>query len=123
MLAQNFKAAEALGITNEEVEALIKVLGMLERGECDRFSMSRVRHECGSPSCMLGWAQSVLGDRDALTKNGGIYGKTDALEDLFFPKSRLLPDAYPSDQATAALALRNYLTLGEPHWGEVLKAY
>jgi hypothetical protein len=123
MLAQNFMPATALGTTDAELEALIKVLGMLERGECDRFSMSRVRHECGSPSCMLGWAQSVLGDRDALTKKGGIYGKTDALEDLFFPKSRLYPEAYPSDQATAALALRNFLTLGEPRWAEVLKAY
>lgn len=44
MLAQNFKTPADLDLPNPEFEALVKVLGMLERGEIksDHFDMSMI---------------------------------------------------------------------------------
>lgn len=66
MLAQNFKTTADLGITDAEIEALIKVLGMLERGELKRakttkekgtnlFHMGEWGYGCGTPACIGGY--------------------------------------------------------------------
>lgn len=59
MLAQNFKSADALDISNAELAALIKVLGMLERCElvdveqntdCNNgFNIGTQGKGCGTP--------------------------------------------------------------------------
>ena len=61
MLASNFMAPSALGISEVEFDALVKVLGMLERGEIpdDQFTMRRIQHPCGTPACLCGWANHV----------------------------------------------------------------
>ena len=76
MLAQNFKTAETLGISDCEVEALIKVLRLLECDELiyvpyqkarkfkgtNGFNMSfgvsdEATQHCGSIGCIAGWAR------------------------------------------------------------------
>src|SRR4051812_45274855 len=75
MLAQNFKSATDLGIEDAELDALIKVLGMLERQEFvhvesvwDRtkpngFNMGATQSKtaCGTVACMGGWANIISG--------------------------------------------------------------
>jgi hypothetical protein len=65
VLAQNFKTAKELGLADAEVEALVAVLGMLERGDIARaeFHMGHFRHECRTPSCISGWAHHISGGR------------------------------------------------------------
>lgn len=108
MLAQNFKTPTALGISDIEFESLVKVLGMLERGEIEKeqFDMRDVWHPCGAPACLIGWAGHVSG-RELFTGRRS--------QDLFllFASRRATP-------AQAAIALRNYLTTGEANWAEAL---
>src|SRR5690349_3894016 len=61
MLAQNFMKPEALGISESETAALIRVLGMLERGEIgeQHFDMSFYQSHCGTIGCICGWANFV----------------------------------------------------------------
>ena len=132
MLAQNFKTPTELGITDIEFDALQKVLGMLERGEIlpapetavfDRrhgpetptmFRMTSVwgYAECGTACCLMGWAQHVANDRDLFMSWEGR-----SVEPLFFPL-----DGYCAiisrNPEHGAIALRNYLTHGEPRWSE-----
>jgi hypothetical protein len=131
MLAQNFMAPAALGITDEEHSALVRVLGMLERGELEHcqlgsktyprmgFNMRMIMAthpdaDCGSIGCILGWARYVSGDRTML------HNLTPQIRELFTMGS----DQWKRDilPAQAALALRSYLTCGEPRWDEALAA-
>ena len=129
MLAQNFKTAIDLGITSAEHDVLIKVLGMLERGELvhDRRGTGRLPNgfnmdhwgsqtECGSVGCIYGWCRFV-GKSDMLFEKEPPAVKrlfrVDHLHDEVKQWSDITPDQ-------AASALRNYLTLGEARWGEVL---
>jgi hypothetical protein len=136
MLAQNFKTAVELGISDAEVEALIKVLGILERGEVEHvvpsllvgpqpdysagytghFNMIRVatREDCGTVACILGTARLLCGlhlfpEWEAMS----------SLKSLFWPfrLGTFFRDIIP---AQAAIALRNYLTTGAPRWEEAL---
>lgn len=65
MLANNFMTPSALGISDVEFDALVKVLGMLERREIpdDEFTMRRVQHPYRTPACLCGWANHVSGGR------------------------------------------------------------
>ena len=65
MLANNFMTPSALGLSDVEFESLVKVLGMLERGEIaeEQFTMRRVQHPCRTPACLCGWANHVSGGR------------------------------------------------------------
>jgi hypothetical protein len=66
MLAQNFKTATDLGISEVEQDALIKVLGMLERNDFARgesFNMGwwyQHSNTCGTVGCIAGWAHHSL---------------------------------------------------------------
>jgi|ERR1700722_2093707 len=132
MLAQNFKTATDLGIEDVELEALIKVLGMLERGEIKApppkanfgstpnpniaptmFCMSFIKAggECGTAACILGWAQIVADNDDIFEVTKG------PCEALFYPYDEAIRCRNP---AQAAIALRNFLTFGEPRWHEAL---
>ena len=124
MLANSFMKAEALGITEAEVAALVHVLGMMDREElrdtqADRdergFCMSSWPnlHDCGTPACIGGWASRLLGYDWSLKDDGTAPGA----HDLFFPTGA---DWRAISMAKATIALRNYLTTGEARWAEVL---
>lgn len=132
MLAQNFMAPADLGISNAEFDALTTVLGMLERGEIKKtpakaqftsmfgdernllfFDMDGTasEYDCGTAGCILGWAWHVnpeLPDR-------GFHGGS--IQSLFLPKGAARKCRDPQK---AAIALRNYLTSGDPRWEEAL---
>jgi hypothetical protein len=123
MLAQNFMRPEALGISDKEFEALVKVLGMLDRKEIapEDFRMDVVR--CGTAACLKGWCQTVSLDRDMF------YGCWDDRSSTCRPAglNRLFGYAGSATsqnptRSQAAIALRNYLMTGEPRWSEVLAA-
>jgi hypothetical protein len=129
VLAQNFKTAQELGLASEEVEALVTVLRMLERGEIAReeFHMGHFRHECRSPACICGWAHFVSRGQafcELSTRYGPImlYRRLGrSARDLF----RLTEGRGAGGEISptqAALALRNYLTHGEPRWAETAAA-
>jgi hypothetical protein len=133
MLAQNFKAAADLGITEPQKEALMKTLVLLETGklthspigEDDIFRAGSHKftghfnmhtwareHDCGTIACIGGTAELV----------GGVvfgYGDTNKpLHNLFEPRAidwQLWQFITPLQ---AAVALRSYLTTGDARWDE-----
>lgn len=129
MLAQSFKTADDLGISKVEQEALIKVLGMLERGdlidvsfgtECDNgFNMGTSGEGCGTPACIGGWAANLMGISQLDYLNRYSYSKSyrnPALYELFWNETA----CETAKAADAATALRSYLTTGEARWDLVL---
>lgn len=135
MLANNFMTPSALAISDAEFESLVKVLGMLERGEIpdEEFTMRRVQHPCRTPACLCGWANHVSGGRAfPLDAKPGPTIFSDvtyaprwremprALRDLFAYGGRAVDPVYTATASQAALALRSYLTRGEPRWAEAL---
>lgn len=135
MLAQNFKTAEELFIGENEREALIAVLGMLEREELvhDRrktgistngFNMEcwyrqvyEPAHKCGTVGCIGGWAETI--------GKFSFDDLTEGLDELFHPGcvvGDVGVDYAHITTANAATALRNYLTNGAAKWAEVLRA-
>lgn len=129
MLAQNFQTPAALGISGVEFEALVKVMGMLERGELKHcgggnpetqkikmgFSMSTAQCDtaCGTAGCIGGWAASVMGINPIVYVHDNDH--CPGLYSLYwgYPRSNVTPEQ-------GAIALRNYLTHGEPRWAEAL---
>lgn len=118
------KTPEELQLTEEQFNALVAVLGKMDRGELvhaprcqdtlvylsdgkgDAFNMST--WDCGTAACIGGWAERLAGkqlfDSDAESRRG--------LYDLLFP-------GFFERQATpqqAAVALRSYLETGAPDW-------
>lgn len=137
MLAQNFKTPADLKIDDAEFDALRKVLGMLERAELlpldtgvkgDVFCMSATysnEHSCGTIGCIGGYAAVAMGLTGHSIK-GHVYKyeKGGALSELYFPRGtgagRLLAGLRNVTPSQGAIALRNYLTHGEPRWAEAL---
>lgn len=136
MLAQNFKTAIELGLSEIEHTSLIKVLGMLERGEIPRelFNMNTTgggiegkwwttpSMECGSPACICGWARHVSGVKPRIF-DGSVNGWDNysiGLKNLFQMGGDCTDgspiDAWSTEEA--AIALRAYLTTGRPVWGK-----
>jgi hypothetical protein len=136
MLANNFMAPSALGISDVEFESLVTVLGMLERGEIpdEQFTMRRVQHPCRTPACICGWANHVSGgrafplqpqSRSAIFSTVTSYGPRwhnlpRALRDLFGYGGRPTDPVYAATPAQAAIALRSFLTQGKARWREAL---
>ena len=132
MLAQNFKTAKELGLEEVEAEALVRVLRMLERGDiaAAEFHIGQFRHECRTPSCICGWAHHVSGGRAfpelSVAHHGALIlyrrlSHSPAIVELF----RLTAARGSGGDITpeqAAIALRNYLTHGEPRWAEATAA-
>lgn len=140
MLAQNFKTPAELGIPAAAMDALIAVLRMLERDEFQHrrgimrsttkgiksfkfFNMRAYRNheDCGTVLCIKGAAEMVAD----MPVDGGqevkFWGnKTEALDRLFLPHTRLGLQAEAITPHQAAIALRNYLTHGEPRWDEAM---
>lgn len=133
MLAQSFKSATDLGITEVEVQSLIKVLGMLERGEIatydfgkhEMISMGRwitqaADDECGTVACICGWAYTISKGRafPEVTLGGikttkALMCRIDKPTSRLFGIQQLLPEVTAPQ---AAMALRSYLTTGEARW-------
>ena len=113
MLAQNFKTPADLKIDDEDFEALVKVLGMFERCEVPGrlFRMAVVgAPECGAAGCICGWARSV--------NPKAFRGNWKAVTALFVrPPHLQLKNAMP---AQGAIAIRNFLTFGDPRWDEAM---
>ncbi len=123
MLMQNFKTAADLGISEPEQAALIKVLGMLERGDlidaevgaaCDNgFNMQTQGRGCGTPACIGGWVATLIGARQMEYVDRYLPSKeaNEGLSSLYYSDHALRAKA---KQATTAL--RSYLTTGDPRW-------
>ncbi len=128
MLAQNFKTPAELDLLDIQYESLVKVLGMLERGELQHFNMETLKtskpigdlfnmnwwsakFDCGTVCCIGGTAEAVgKFSFDAFNMSKELYG-------LFYP-GRVDGDKITTEQA--AYALRSYLTTGEPNWADAL---
>lgn len=143
MLAQNFMSAEELEIDGDVHAALIKVLGMLERGELihydipdDGLSLLSVfgHYDKGVEPLLFNmnaWAQArggnhtcgtvmcIGGTVEAIMKNN-IDHFTDGLSLLFYPNT-YAGDWKSITVSKAATAVRNYLTTGTPNWEEAVK--
>jgi hypothetical protein len=129
MLAQNFKTPIDLGISDADFEGLVKALSLFEGGQIpeNKFGMARViLSDCKTPSCICGWAHYASAGRAfplSMSRNGKWlepdWGPMPApLQELFtYGRYRLGEQASASQ---AAIALRNYLTFGEPRWAEAM---
>lgn len=121
MLANNFKPAVDLGISDDALEALIKVLGMLERGEigADKFNMMFIGNpECGTPGCLLGWVRYTdIDSHHELVDRTTSKDYDVALSTLFYTRYSANYNITPEQ---GAFALRSYLTTGSPNWEEAL---
>ena len=135
MLARNFLTADRLKICEQYHVALIKLLGMMERGEITHvkedkhgeirnseephgFNMGhwRVDSDCGTVCCIGGWMLELLG-RSYRLDPGSV---TPALSALFNPEDVWTVDMADITVDQAAHALRNYLATGKPKWERVL---
>lgn len=117
------KTAEELGLKPKEYNALVQTLALFENGQVPKhlFDMSRIgRPSCGTPGCILGWAQAVV--------PGAFMGND------WQPWAFMLNDYFPDNKTAgeichlfspihrwarpehAAMALRNYLTTGHADW-------
>ncbi len=129
MLAQNFKTATDLGISEAQVAALQKVLVLLETGKLTHtpadgnnyeiyrdapftghFNMAAWRQEtdCGTVCCIGGTAEAISGIPFC-----DDYEESEELCDLFHPP-RFRDGKITTAQA--AIALRSYLTTGDSRW-------
>jgi hypothetical protein len=135
MLAQNFKSAAELDLSDVELQSLIKVLGMLEREELvhadapwaaqprqpNEFNMAAtLDNACGTIGCIAGWAYHISG--------GSAFPEIvkGEIEDWDLRSNRTLNSLFGIGRACgylsaitpsqAAIALRSFLTTGDPRW-------
>jgi hypothetical protein len=145
MLAQNFKSSADLGITDPELDALIKVLGMLERGDlafqrvkplknfkpkndhCFNMGPYLVEAECGTTGCIAGWAYLVSGGQTfkfASNRRGDVVSAHRTLPsdlfDLFHCGEVSMEKRYKITPSQAGAAVRSYLSTGKANWAEQL---
>lgn len=116
MLAQNFKTAAELRISDAEQGALVQVLGMMEREEITKEHFAMESWDCGTTACICGWARRV-GGADLFDQN---WVGNPPLQALFGGNDQAVIDCRNPQQA--ATALRSYLTLGQPNWSDALAA-
>jgi hypothetical protein len=135
MLAQNFKTAEDLQVTEQAHAALIKVLHLLDCGdlkhcklekgpESDSFfqpkhvenAFNMSSFECGTVRCIGGWVLHFLVGKHQV--NAAKAGNNE-LHYLFYPPNHVGYNDITTTQA--ACALRSYLTTGKAEWEEALK--
>lgn len=131
MLAQSFKPAAELDISEAQREALVKTLVLLETGKLTHYTIDfrpyniksgqvftghfnmatwNLVRDCGTVCCIGGTAE--------LIGNVSFDDVSEELNNLFYPEVETsLKQITPTQ---AAIALRNYLTCGEAKWDEVL---
>ena len=135
MLAQNFKVAKELGITELQYKSLCLTLSYLETGKVKYFDYDAhedgyddgkmafsglfnmgvwtANTKCGTVGCIAGTAQ-LLGGCHFRDGSGGKY--EEKLADLFHPSDIDYDRWNDITVEHAARALRNYLTTGEAGW-------
>lgn len=138
MLAQNFKTAVDLKITDEELTALVKVLGLLEREELvhtiipddtsteedetlknipNGFNMN-YDGACGSVLCIGGWAAKFMNkvpdEYVALHRAYQVQDAVTPLTPLYWPSDEMDWDYITMPQA--ATVLRHFLVQGVVDW-------
>ena len=129
MLAQNFKTADELEISERQKEALMKTLVLLETGKleysrafdfevdegnptfCGKFNMRYWTQpgRCGTIACIGGTAELISGVVFP-------YSGHDGLRRLFQPETPRMEEWKNITPLQAATALRSYLTTGHPRW-------
>jgi hypothetical protein len=133
MLAQSFKSAADLGISEPQLKALMKTLVLLETDRMihveardyvmdgtkfsGHFNMGNWRRaaECGTVACIGGTAELIGRVRFAH------YGAANPrLKELFHPSRWPQDDWSKITPAQAATALRSYLTTGDARWDLVV---
>lgn len=135
MLAQNFKSAADLGISEEQKDALAKTLVLLETGKLTHYTEelehghARGRrkfsglfamdswagaHECGTVACIGGTAEIIGGVRFGSDFSSGLNNT--GLHNLFCPKEIRIEFWRNITTGQAARALRSYLTTGDARW-------
>lgn len=128
MLAENFRTAAELGLVDTERAALVTVLRMLDRGELVHDRDFRQIHggfnmqlfDCGTTHCIIGYARCFSGQASFRSlRPVGVLRRKRGIDRLCFPGTG---DARKITVSQAAIALRNYLTTGEPCWKEALAA-
>lgn len=138
MLAQSFKTALELGISDAQFQALIDTMNLLETtGSPFKFDMNNWfsipdddmerygglvsrharyqtgEHPCGTAACIGGTAEAISGV--------SFKGKrTPRLYNLFFPYSVMVWRLITEEMG--AKALRNYLTTGYANWPSIVPA-
>jgi hypothetical protein len=126
MLVASFLSTRELGISKADRDALIHVLGMLERGEVVHvpvpysytgdlgFNMLEYESSsCGTIHCIAGWCDCLF-DRNFANRHQD-KKLPNALSNLFFgPADYDDMNAVTVEQA--ATALRTYLTTGKCSW-------
>jgi hypothetical protein len=144
MLAQSFKTAVELYLTDEQRTALIEVLALLEteklphipnlflgpwssryvRGQYFNMGKWLENYNCGTVSCIAGTACLISGNGalfNSVRRPSGLVGmlfsrKHRTLRRLFFPNVRSFDDITTEQAATA---LRSFLTTGDFDWHEI----
>jgi hypothetical protein len=133
MLAQSFKPALELGISDEQHQGLIDTMNLLETtGSPFRFDMNNWfnapvfyytcpsnmharylagTHDCGTAACIGGTAEAISG----VSFKGQ---RTPQLYNLFFPYS-VRVWARITEQM-GGQAIRNYLTTGYANWPSIV---
>jgi len=141
MLAQSFKSAADLKITEPQLSALQKTLVLLETGKVEHVPSYKITSDmpkdqrkfsglfnmkmwagadddCGTVCCIGGTAE-LIGN----IKFGTGFGMglpTAELSTLFYPP--FFHEKWESiTPSQAARALRSYLTTGDPMWGEAVR--
>lgn len=141
MLAQNFKTAAELNLTDKRFEALLGVLRMLERDELKHVALDETRarmsyrkprdrsfvfnmddiytySNCGTAACIAG-ACDLYFNSDFVDPKDGLADIDEVSKELYnlFCPDRVSPcDWKEISSSQAAMALRSYLTTGEPRW-------
>jgi hypothetical protein len=140
MLARTFLTAKQLRCSQRDIDAAIKLLGMLERGELKFVELKEVRGWDGNSGrhydagCVLphgtglnmGWWDEEDEDGNFCGCIGGwmerLKGKplsnrmVDAWEDLFYPVILNSRNDHSFTPARCARALHAKLTIGEAAW-------
>jgi len=130
VLAQNFKTAADLDITEQQRAALMKVLVLLETGKIEytimdddwpvgfgqpftgHFNMHTWGREapCGTVACIGGTAERI---GNVIFKG---YPTNERLGDLFEPRAIRAEKWKDISPSQAATALRSYLSTGNARW-------
>lgn len=138
MLAQNFKSAADLGITDRHQQALQKTLTLAETGKLvhvdpttfesvavgagftGHFNMSwwNQSKTCGTCCCLGGTAELIGGLQE--NELDELADRNPELKNLFYPgmhrQQHLGIDMKKITPKQAATALRSYLTTGDARW-------
>jgi hypothetical protein len=133
MLARNFLDASTLKVSENELQALIKVLGMLERDEFEHHterkdirnkygfnmgcyhSLRSNEHSCGTQGCIMGWANYF--DNTTFSDISESSSDIEVLNLFYADFASRLTSVRPEQ---AAQALRNFLTTGKSDWRSIL---